>query len=187
MAAKADPILTPPCPTTNSAHHITPTRRVDDRLRFSAKASRAHSLSPPSRLWPSEPSGPDWPADRNLSKSGSGWTFLISSQSPHATLHWRATSLLLPRMARGSGARKKVLERLSLAHAQVDSLLLLFCCFCWPDLLYTPPCCLFCYCIIVPTSLSRVRGRGTEDRLVAVFMGLWQDVTKHIPPFWTWF
>ena len=82
MAAKADPILTPPSPTTDSAHQITPTQRVGDRLRFSAKASPgplpvAGLPSPLDRI--GQP-------DRNLPKSGTGWASLISFQSPHASL-----------------------------------------------------------------------------------------------------
>lgn len=164
-------ILTPPFPTTKLRPSITPTRRVDDRPTSGdcAFAPRL-CLSPSSRL---RLAGSDWPAQPNLGQIGVRLGFLsISSQSPH--MHWRATSLLSSLEGqRGRGARtkeKKGVEE-TVAGSRLGGQLVLLLFLFWPvSSSYTPPICLFCCCIIVPTlSFSGSAGAAAQrDRLVAV-------------------
>jgi len=157
MAAKPDPILTPPflTPPIKSHPHDESTTGCALAPRLPAPVA---CRRPPVRSLPSPLDRIGQP-NRNLPKSGSGW----ASQSPHASLHWCATSLLPRWTARGSDARKKVVERLSLARAQVDSLL--FCCFCWPDLLYTPQ--FVCFATVLLYQLIFLGFRAEELRIAS--------------------
>lgn len=182
-------ILTPPFPTTKLRPSITPTRRVDDRPTSGdcAFAPRL-CLSPSSRL---RLAGWDWPAQPNLGQIGVRLGHLsISSQSPH--MHWRATSLLSSLEGqRGRGARtkeKKGVEE-TVAGSRLGGQLVLLLFLFWPvSSSYTPPICLFCCCIIVPTlSFSGSAGgqhRGTDSSRLLLLAG-WDDGIY--PLFWTWF